>query len=109
MVLLILASIETCNMVFVRQSLSVAGYESAREASRHDGQTAPAKARGQAILDNRGVQATDIVFDPADVGSAVPGTEIEVTVTAECNANMVITSWFYGGRTLGTRIVMVKE
>lgn len=108
-VLLVFASIETCNMIFLRQALNASAYEGIRVAVRPDATSQQAINRCQAVLDGRGIQNSSIVFDPQDVSAVPRGQQIEVTVSAGCESNGAGPSWFFGGRTLEGRAVFVKE
>jgi Flp pilus assembly protein TadG len=109
MVMLVLGSIETCSMIFLRHSLTIASYEGARVAIDFDGTSAAAIDRCQEILDARDVVDADISIVPETVEVVPRGDTIAITVSAPCDSNSIIPAWFYGGRTLSHTMTMVKE
>jgi Flp pilus assembly protein TadG len=109
MVMLILGSIETCSMIFLRHSLTIASYEGARMAIDYDGTSAAAQARCQEILDAREVVDATINIEPDQVETLSRGEVLSITVSAPCDSNAIIPAWFYGGRTLSHTMTMVKE
>jgi Flp pilus assembly protein TadG len=109
LVLLVMASIEACTMIFLDHSLTIASYEGVRAGINYDGTNADVLARANAIINSRDIQGAQVTIDPPDVESAERGETIAVTVSAPCNLNMVIPPWFYDGRTLRSTMTMVKE
>lgn len=109
LVMLVLASIEACNMIFLDHTLVISGYEAIRVAIQTDGTTTEARDRATALLTARNVQQPTITFTPANVANVDRGQPVSVEVTAPCDANAVIPPWFFGGRTLSSKITMIKE
>jgi TadE-like protein len=108
-VMLLLASIEACSMIFLDHSLTIASYEGVRVAINFDGNNADVLARCNQIIDDREVEDATVTLDPSNVANVPRGEPIAITVTAPCDANMIIPAWFYGGRTLSSTTTMVKE
>ena len=108
-VMLLLASIEACSMIFLDHSLTIASYEGIRVAINFDGSNSDVLARCEQIIDDRNVQDATVSINPADVSTVPRGDQIAITVSAPCDANMIIPAWFYGGRTLSSTTTMVKE
>jgi len=109
LVLLVMASIEACTMIFLDHSLTIASYEGVRAGINYDGTNADVLARANAIVNSRDIKDAKVTLNPPDVASAERGQTIAVTVSAPCNANMIIPPWFYDGRTLRATMTMVKE
>jgi hypothetical protein len=109
MVMLVLGSIETCSMIYLRHSLTIASYEAARVAIDFDGTNTAVLERCQEILDAREVADADIDIEPADVEMVERGLPISITVSAPSDSNNILPPWFYGGKTLSHRMTMVKE
>jgi Flp pilus assembly protein TadG len=109
LVLLVMASIEACTMIFLDHSLTIASYEGVRAGINYDGTNADVLARANAIINSRDIKGAKVTLNPTDVASADRGEPIAVTVSAPCNANMIIPPWFYDGRTLRATMTMVKE
>jgi Flp pilus assembly protein TadG len=109
MVMLVLGSIETCSMIYLRHSLTIASYEGARVAINFDGTNTEVLARCDEILDAREVADANIDIEPDDVANVERGQPISITVSAPSDSNNILPPWFYGGKTLSHRMTMVKE
>jgi TadE-like protein len=109
LVLLVLAMIEACTMIFLKQSLTVASYEGIRQALQPAASVADVEARCNSVLDDRRVQGGQIVIRPRNFQNLSPGQYIEVTVSAPAGRNSVIPGSFFRGRTLSASATMMKE
>jgi hypothetical protein len=109
LVMLVLGSIETCSMIYLRHSLTIASYEAARVAIDFDGTNTAVLERCQEILDAREVADADIDIVPPDVELVERGQPISITVSAPSDSNNILPPWFYSGKTLSHRMTMVKE
>ncbi|MCS7465272.1 pilus assembly protein [Stieleria sp. ICT_E10.1] len=107
-VLLVFGSIEASSFIFLKQSLSVACYEAAREASQSGSTEAEADARGLAILESRSVNDFEIRF-PSGVDELQRGEQVVCEVSAPTRTNSPIAGEFVTNRTLVARVVMLKE
>lgn len=108
-VLLVLAMIESCTMIFLKQSLSIAAYEGVRTALTENAQAADVHQSCQQILSDRRVQSAVVTITPSNFDSLPVGTYIEVSVTAPADDNSVIPGNFFRGRTLTGQATMMKE
>jgi hypothetical protein len=108
-VLLLMASIEACSMIFLEHGLSITSYEGVRAAINYDGTNADVLARCNEIINQRSIASATVTTNPGDVSNVEMGVPITVTVSAPCNANMIVPPWFFGGKTLTARTTMVKE
>jgi Flp pilus assembly protein TadG len=108
-VLIVLATMETCAMLFLQQSLCVAAYEAARVSLSPGAQASDVLAQCQEILDDREVQGATISVTPSDVPGAAEGTWIAVTATAPFSRNSLVGGWLFGSRTLAATVQMMKE
>lgn len=109
LVMLLLASLEACSMIFLDHSLTIASYEGVRVAINYDGTDSAVLARCNQIVDDRGVADATVSINPGNVASVPRGQPIAITVSAPCDANAILPPWFYGGRTLSVTNTMVKE
>lgn len=109
LVMLVLATIEACTMIFLSHSLTIAGYESVRVAINYDGTNADVISRCDEIINERNVIDSNMLLSVSDVATVPRGTPISITVTAPCDSNAIIPPWFFGGQTLSTTTTMVKE
>lgn len=108
-VLLVLAMIESCTMIFLKQSVTIAAYEGARLAVSADATAADVNQAAQQVINDRRVQGASISIAPRNFGNLPVGAYIEVTVTAPANDNSIIPGNFFQGKTLTGRAKMMKE
>ncbi len=109
LVLLVMASIEACTMVFLNHSLSIASYEAVRVAINFDSNNAAVEERFDEIIQARDVSGALLSISPGNVATVPRGTQISLTATAPCDENTLIPPWFFGGKTLSVTTTMVKE
>ena len=109
LVLLVLAMIESCTMIFLKQSLTVAAYEGVRTALEENAVTTDVRRVSQQILTQRRVQAGTIAVSPNDIPSIPVGQFVTVTVSAPAGRNSVIPGSFFNGRTITATATMMKE
>lgn len=107
--LLVFGSIEATAFIFLKQSLHVAAYESARTGCRVDATQAEATNRATAILTSRDVRGATINFVTGDVASVPRGEPIIVEVAAPTNVNSPLAGQWIANRTLTSRVFMLKE
>jgi hypothetical protein len=108
-VFLLLASLETCSMIFLDHSLTIASYEGVRMAINYDASNASVIARSNEIIAERDVADATVTINPVNVASVPRGDRITITVAAPCDSNAMLPLWFYGGRMLSCSTTMVKE
>ena len=107
--LLAFGTIDTCGMIYLKQSLTIAAYEGGRTSIARGTVEQDAINACQAILDQRRVKDAKIVITPEDFEAEPIGTYMEVAVTAPCDANAIFGSWFYAGRTTEGRSEFRKK
>ena len=107
--LMILAMIESCSMIFLKQSLTISSYEGVRTALIDNATADDVRSSSQQILDDRRIQGGTITITPANFEALPPGEYVQVTVTAPADANSVIPGSFFLGRTLTGTATMMKE
>lgn len=107
--LMILAMIESCSMIFLKQSLTVASYEGIRTALIENASGDDVRLTCQQLLDDRRIQGGTVTIQPADFENLAAGEYVQVTVTAPADLNSVIPGSFFRGRTLTGTATMMKE
>jgi Flp pilus assembly protein TadG len=108
-VLLVLAMIESCTMIFLKQSLTVAAYEGVRVALEENAVATDVRRASQQILTERRVRGGTIAINPNNFQNLPVGQYVEVTVTAPADLNSVIPGNFFRGKTLsGTATMMIE-
>jgi hypothetical protein len=108
-VLLVLATIEACTMIFLKQSLAVASYEGVRTALVKGATAADVRTACDQILRDRKIEGATVSVRPANIPALEPGDMVDVTVSAPCNLNSAIPIMFYKGRTLESTASMMIE
>ena len=108
-VTLLLGTIETCNMIFLRQSLEIAAYESARAAIVPGSDDFDINLATTEILTARRIKNGTVTVTPANFQNAAYGSFIRVDVSAPCNSNSVFALRFYGSKILTGTVEMMKE
>jgi Flp pilus assembly protein TadG len=109
LVLLVLAMIESCTMIFLKQSLTVAAYEGIRKSLEPAATTAQVEAACNAVLADRRVKGATIKITPTNFQAGARGSYITVSVSAPAAKNSVIPGTFFSGRTLSGSATMMKE
>jgi Flp pilus assembly protein TadG len=108
-VLLVVATIEACSAVFLRQSLTVAAYEGVRTALVEGATPTSITDTCNQILKDRRVQGGKVAVKPSNIAALGPGDYVDVTVTAPFDANSVVPNMFYRGRSLSANASMMIE
>lgn len=109
LVVLIFGTIETCAVIFLRQTLCVAAYEGARVAIVPGATAENIQAQVLEILDQRHVVSPSIQIDPPGFDSAPALTLVQVTVTAPVAPNCLFARFFFGSTTVAGRATMMLE
>jgi hypothetical protein len=109
MVLMVLATIETCTMIFLKQSVTVAAYESVRTALQPGAVPSDVQTTCDGVLADRRIQGGKLTISPANFTQLTPGQYIQITVSAPADSNSVIPGSFFRGKTLSATATMMKE
>ena len=107
--LLVFGSIEAASFIFLKQSLQVAAYETAREAISIGAVEADAAGRATAILSSRSIRDANVRFASGPLVSTVRGQQVVVEVSAPTRTNSPLAGQWVANRTLTARVVMLKE
>ncbi|MDZ4657964.1 MAG: TadE/TadG family type IV pilus assembly protein [Bythopirellula sp.] len=108
-VLIVLATIEACTMVFLKQSLNIAAYEGARTALAQNVSSVDVVNAAEQVLTERNVNGGTVTISPSNLGAIAPGQYLTVSASAPATGNSVIPIRFYRGRTLTGSATMMKE
>jgi hypothetical protein len=108
-VLVVLATIESCSALFLKQSMTVAAYEGIRAAIEKGATTASVQAACNQVLNDRRIQGSTVTLTPASISSLKPGDFIDVTVSAPCNPNSPVPTTFFRGKTMSAKASMMIE
>ncbi len=107
--LLVFASLEGANMLFLRQAVVQSAYETAKSAAKRNGIESKAVALGQQVLASRGVVAPTITFSPANPESLPAGTPFTVAVAVPGDSRSITNLGPFNGLTIQAQATMLKE
>ena len=96
-------------MIYLKQSLTIAAYEGARLANAEGSTEADVVARCDQILTDRRVKSPTVTVSPASIETIPEGTDFFVECSAPCASNVVVSSMFFGSKTLSGRAEFVKK
>lgn len=102
-------SIELTNMMFLRESMTVASYEGVRSATKPGGSQALAETRIQEILNARNITAYTVQFTPAITTATARGTMIQVTVSAASSSLSYAPFRLFSGSSISSSTTMVRQ
>jgi hypothetical protein len=108
-VLLVVATIEACSAVFLKQSLTVAAYEGVRTALVEGATDGKVQSTCKQILTDRRIEGATVKVSPVDIASLKAGDFVDVTISAPCGENSVVPTTFYRGRILSATASMMIE
>ncbi len=108
-VLLVFASLEGANMLFLRQAVVQSAYETAKSVAKTNGVQATAQTLGEQVLSSRGVPSPTVTFTPANVQTLLPGTPFTVTVAVPSSARSITGIGPFNGLTIRAQATMLKE
>lgn len=110
LILLTLAVLETCTVIFLKETITISAYEGARVGIRKQGTDAQVSAKVITFLESRG-----IIFESDFIEISDPGFDrarelqnITVTVNVPCNGN-TYSGWIFSGRFISASVTMRKE
>jgi len=87
LVLIVLGSIEACNMIFLKQALTEAAYQGALEAIKPNATQTAVESRIQSVLTARNIAQTNITVASNQLHQVIPGENFAVQVTAQTSGN----------------------
>ena len=108
-VLLIFASLEGANMLFVRQAGVQASYEAVKAAARINGSQADGILLAEQVLDARNINTRTIEFNPNNVDALPEGTPFTVTVRIPGDSRSVTGFAPFRGINIEVQATMLKE
>ncbi len=108
-VVLVFGALEGANILFCKQAMVEAAYESCKHASRADGTSAHANTLATDILKARRVNRSTITFTPANVELANPGQEVSVNIKVSANERTYTRLGLFNNRTIEVNATMLKD
>lgn len=107
LVLITLATVEACAMIYLKQALTLAAFEGSRVGIVPGSQSINVEAQCQFVLQDHHIAGYAIATTPAEPSQLTPGEHFRVTVTAPCAPNSLIGGWFYVGKTFSESVELV--
>lgn len=95
-VLISMGTIETCRMLYLRQSVKIAAYECARLAILPQVNLDAIQDQCDLILQGRDIKGFSMTINPADPTTVPFGQLITVTVQAPAAENTLAGTWIHG-------------
>ncbi|MDA0659659.1 MAG: TadE/TadG family type IV pilus assembly protein [Planctomycetota bacterium] len=108
-ILIALGTLETCSMIYLKQSLEIAAYEGARVSVNPSSTAENVEGQCLQILSERGVIDAEVTITPENIPGAPVGSFLQVSVTAPCADNSLFGNMFYSSKTLNGSVEMMKE
>ena len=109
LMVVVFGTIEAASMIFLKQALVQASYESAKVLARRDGTEVGAIRVANEVANGRRIDNLDIQFEPANIESVPRGTFVRVIISAPADANSLTGFNLAGNRRVSAFAVMVKE
>ena len=108
-ILLVMGAIEATSMIFMRQAMVQAAYETAKESVRRGGSQASGLTAGNEVLAARSIVDASINFQPGNVGNAPRGAPVTVSISAPGDTNTILPFGPFAGITVNVQATMIKE
>lgn len=109
LVIFVFGTIEICNYIYKKQSISIAAYEGARIALVSGSTEEKVRLQCELLLADRRINDAVIQISPADFETAPTGTFIAVEVSAPLASNGVLPKQLFAQDFLNARVEMMKE
>ncbi|TWU40732.1 TadE/TadG family type IV pilus assembly protein [Novipirellula artificiosorum] len=112
LIILTLGTIDLCSMLFLRESVTIAAYEGARQGVGRGHTNADATTRVLEFLDQRNIQhqgAGSVQIDAPGFDGAETLENVRMTVTVPCAGNLLIPSKMFGDLMMSADVTMRKE
>ena len=109
LVLVIFGSIEACNMIFLKQSLTEAAHQGALSAMKKSAVETDVTSRIQAILDARNITASTIVIADGNFAALNTGDVFTVRVSTDADANRISPTIMSSWRSIEAVVTTAKQ
>lgn len=110
--LLTLGTIDLCSMLFLKEAMTIAAYEGAREGVQRGGTNADATEQVLNFLDQRNIQhggAQSVQISDPGYDGAETLQHVTLSLTVPCKGNLLLPSDLYGDLDITTSVTMRKE
>lgn len=109
-VLILFASIQACNLIYLKHATVSAAYEGALELSKSNASNSSVESRVQQVLAAQNVTGATIAIEPVgvNISQAPAGSPITIVVDAPTAGNISMTGFFPSPQNLETRLVATR-
>ena len=107
--LLAMSTIETCRMLYLRQSLKIAAYECARIGITPGMTVEVMQNQCDVILRGRQIRNYQFSCSPTNIESLKFGELLTTTVQASADDNALVGAWFYQRKLLSESVTIMAE
>lgn len=108
-VLIVFASLEGANMLYVRQAVVQSAYEAAKAAAKSRGSESAGRGLATSILASRNITKSNIQFAPSGIDNLAPGTPFTVTVSVPSDSRSITRAGPFRGLNIQVQATMLKE
>lgn len=94
--LLVFGSLQACNLIFLKHSITTAAYEGTLELVKSGSTSKSVTTRVEQVLEMRGVKNYKVDLKPGNkkVEKTAPGFPFQIEVAADVNPNLILRGWF---------------
>lgn len=107
--LVTVATIETCRMMYLRQSLKLTAYECARVGILPEVTPESIQDQCDVLLLGRNIKNYSLTCTPADPAVLEFGDLFVTTVQAPASENALLGAWLYGSQTVSETVTIMAE
>ncbi len=107
--LITMATIETCRMLYLRQSLKIATYETARLGIVPNMTRETLEAQCDVILRGRNIQNYKFTTSPEDPSQLTYGQVFTTHVEISADENAIVGAWYYKNKILSESVSVMAE
>jgi len=109
LVLITFGALELSNMIFLKQSLSIASYEGAKRGTSPGASDLQIRTRVQEILTSRGIKNATIAVTPTITPATARGTMVVVAVSSNGSGVGVLSVNLFTPTILRNQTAMVRQ
>jgi hypothetical protein len=107
--LITMATVETCRVIYLRQSIKIAAFEAARLSILPNATFEIVKIQTDCVLLGRNIRNYEVTCTPDPPSSAKEGDLITIRITAPIAENSIMTSWIYRDRVIDESVRIMKD
>lgn len=104
-----MGTIETCRMIYLRQSLMIAAYECARLGIVPEVTSDSVQDQCDVILLGRGIKKYELECSPQDPSTLQYGEIFKTTISTPAEENALVGGWFYRGKVISASVSIMAE